>query len=33
MLAVFDFPESVDARESGQPFVPTLSVDRVWATR
>jgi hypothetical protein len=31
MLAVFDFPDWPDERH-GPGFVPTLSVDRVWAT-
>ena len=31
MLAVFDFPEWPDDRTGGGVFVPTLSVDRVWA--
>lgn len=35
MLAVFDFPETPESLEVAEPrrsFVPTLSVDRVWAT-
>jgi hypothetical protein len=31
MLAVFDFPEWPDPRDPQHRFVPTLSVDRVWA--
>jgi hypothetical protein len=32
MLAVFDFPEWPDDQARSTAFVPTLSVDRVWAT-
>ena len=31
MLAVFDFPEWPDPADPDHAFVPTLSVDRVWA--
>ncbi len=31
MLAVFDFPDWPDPRDPQRAFVPTLSVDRVWA--
>lgn len=31
MLAVFDFPEWPDPHDPERAFVPTLSVDRVWA--
>ena len=31
MIAVFDFPDWPDARDPQHAFVPTLSVDRVWA--
>ena len=31
MLAVFDFPDWQDPRDPEHAFVPTLSVDRVWA--
>ncbi|MFP3466745.1 glycoside hydrolase family 16 protein [Leifsonia sp. SIMBA_070] len=31
MLGVFDFPERADRGDAHHSFVPTLSVDRIWA--